>query len=306
MFILVTMLILVSQAALFADDLDPGDDYTASAGGQGVTWEPMIVHFSAASSHGSSSLVAAPTSRPALGEDVIGEANQWLGIKPLIQSHNGAYNRGEAVISAWERVLNGDTPRYVLHDSGLADGENLGKIHSIYADDFTIGLSADFDILMNATPAKKDEIVKESFKIVGLDLVVFQVTKDYKDFRAALTDSAPKFVVHKIGDFVPEEAKSFPKIAHNYARRTGFVWAMNNDQMARQPGVYEFQLTLTVEGKMPTDAKPTRKSFTGAIRVAVVDNSKLQIDILDKDSQRKPGQEDIIKGGRVVGTKDKK
>jgi|GEM_PF-4777998 len=300
--LLFCVLTAILQSSSLADDLDPGDDLTTTTTAQPTTWEPMIVHFSASGEHGSASLVNPPTTRPALSDDAIGEANQWLGMKPLIQPAKGGINKDVAVISAWERVVQGDKPVYIQHSSSVTEGETEEKIHAIFAQDYTLCFAADFDILMNATPAKKDQILADFFKITDIQMTVHQVSSDPKNIRAAVEDNAPKFNVYKLPFGASDEAKSWPKLAHNFIHHDGFKWRMTSDQMAGQVGVYEFRLKLTVEGKMAKNEDTKIRTIEGAIRIAVVNDKKWSVDKLSFNTFRKPGEKDLVRKGKIVGT----
>jgi len=273
--LLFPVLIAASPVVATADGLDVGDDVTTTVNAQPMTWEPMLTHFSVASAH-SDALVKAPTTQPAAAADVIGEANQWLALKPNILPHKGSFRRDESVLCAWTRQTDANgVVQFVTFGSGPADGENLGQMYSIFFQDHELYLSLGMDILMNATATKKDEVISQHFTIKDLEVKAFVVTKDTKDFRAAVDDNAPVFTVIHIDRNLSDEERAFAKIAPAF-RDNGIPWNVF-DGPGQLAAVFEFRVKLTVEGRMDRNEALKEKTVEGAVRIALVNDRTFEI-----------------------------
>src|SRR3954470_15369795 len=93
-------------------DLD--DDITGGGDVAPFGWEPMIAEFFAIAPHGQGGEIAKPQNTNAVSTDVLGEANQWAALKPLILPKGDAtagipaVDPAADIISAWQRVITPD------------------------------------------------------------------------------------------------------------------------------------------------------------------------------------------------------
>lgn len=317
--ILCILLGLLMGEAVFADDLD-GIDQSTTSTVTPRTWEPMITEFFAAASNGSASLITSPGETPR-SKDVLGEASQWQLIKPIIAPRGddvtgiGSYKDDESVLSAWHRMVNdqGQVEFRTFGSNGAtsADGKpSKPMIHAIYCKDHTIRLIFDLDILMNEKdPDKKDQIVKDYFKIAEISVTARKIADDPANFRAGVPanpNPAGVFKILTVGGPTEAVGEDFAARAHAWsAARHGSVdWSFLVPANT-EVGVFEYRIKARVNGRFSSQEDYTSKTIEGAIRVASVNNKETEIIKLTWQSARQPGQVDFWNNKGVPGTRQK-
>lgn len=304
---LLPAMIVVSPLCAIADDLEVGDDVSTTTSALPITWEPMITEFGVYPSHPNAEVNSPTPVAPAISADIIGEANQWLALKPLILPHKGSFRRDESVISGWaRRASETGAVDFVIFNSGPQDGNDPGKLQSMYIGGDSMYVAFNLDILMNATPAKKDEFIKKHFIVTDLQLTAYlvgKVTKESRDFRAALNDDAKSMAIHRLTRDMDETSRRFESVAAAFAK-PGIEWHFG-DLDGRVPSIFEIRVKCTVAGRVNDQEKLQEKTVEGAARMMVVDDRTLEIMKLSESHMRKSGEKDIIKNGNVVGTEQK-
>jgi hypothetical protein len=303
---------------------DPGgDDSTTTANFAPLRWEPMITEFYARAPHGTSAVIVPPSREPVIGKDVRGEAAQWGALKPLIAPLARSYDKQEPVFSAWQRWVKKDdgTVYFLTFASDKVPGAELPpdlakpapadagaapaapSIHTIFAQDHTIELSIDCDVLMNRTGEAKDKLLKDLFQLLALHVTAVKVSDDPKNFRAAVPDGAKVVSIYALGDRNALTGPPYLGATHNFSQQYGAMMPVNMPLVGIDAGVWEFRILQRVAGRATRNAEAQYKEVQGAIRLAFVNDKALEIRILEYASMRGPTSFVGASGTKSKGTK---
>lgn len=306
----ITLIAMVSLtvmiAAAWGQELPGSDDATGQAEVQQLHWEPMIVEFFADSTHGGAAVVAPPSKVPPSAANVYGEAAQWLALKPRIAPRTAAYAANESVLCAWQRKANDQGQvEFVTYGSGSYGEQQptpqTGKLHAIFAKDSEVRLFFDLDVLANRTPDEKDKLLRNYFKLAELLVTAVKISDDPTKFRDAAPPNAPAYPILRVYSERELIGEDFVPTMGRWTRPSGSIkWDVR--QSRSEVGVFEFRIKARLLGRANGDEQYASKSIEGAIRIAMVNDTRLAISKLNYDTMRKPGERDLIKDGLLGGT----
>jgi hypothetical protein len=310
LFAAILSMVLVFSPPARAAGADSGDDLNQTTDMAPLVWQPIIASYYVVESSPETTIVPS-TQVAALSKSLIGELNQWTQLKAIIAPRQPgagqpAYKDTETVLSGWHRLINDDgTVSYLTlgsndaagltPDDGAGNGKPLApKVLTFYSDlSSPIRIFADFDILMNRDPDKKDQKVKDYFKLLELKVSAYKVSDDPTAFRGAADENGNEDVI--ITHIVRPEGiqEELAPMLHAYNDKHFAVLKWSN---GHRTGVFELRIHLRVSGRVDGAEEPQIKIVDGAIRIAFVHDKELHIDRLEWQTGRHPGQFDYYIG----------
>jgi hypothetical protein len=249
-------------------------DVEGDANVEPVDWEPVITRFFIKPRFKTVSPVQLKLDKKAA---LPGARAAWLEIKPLIAIPAGAIPEDAGVVGGWQ----------LEKESGQS--ENIAPFLDVTSKDKTIltmlkdepwQLIVGFDVIMSMDPARKEQVLKDYFKVMEMEVTkAIAISDDPKQFRAAAPAGAKPE-----GNFIEVTKQANPFGAEWYATIGGKTVSCD-ESIARKEGVAEFRFRATVSGRFSSLEKEQVKSVQGAIRVAFVGQA-IEVRILNFKTSR--------------------